>query len=180
MKTLSISFALALILPTALAEQTPALDGMHLYSPATNLEQSELEMLRSAKSSVDIAMYSFTDRELAEELVDLARSGVKIRVYRDRTEYQHEVERSDLNTTAMLTAAGIEVRIKGQKDLMHLKSYRAGGCVRTGSANWSPTGLKRQDNDVRYECSPAAAEQFGREFEELWQRPSNLIVGRQP
>ena len=58
-------------------------------------------MLRSAKGSVDIAMYSFTDRELAEELVDLARSGIKIRVYRDRTEYQQEVERSDLNTTAM-------------------------------------------------------------------------------
>ena len=180
MKTLSILFTLALILPAALAQQTPSLDGMHLYSPATNLEQSELEMLRSSKSSVDIAMYSFTDREVAMELVELARSGVKIRVYRDRTEYQQEVERSDLNTTAMLTAAGIEVRVKGQKDLMHLKSYRADLCVRTGSANWSPTGLKRQDNDVRYDCSPAAAEQFGREFEELWKRRSNLIVGKQP
>lgn len=55
-----------------------------------------------------------------------------------------------LNTTAMLTAAGIEVRMKGQKELMHLKSYAIDGtCVRAGSANWSPTGLKRQDNDVR-------------------------------
>ena len=46
-------------------------------------------------------MYSFTDRELAQELVDLARSGVKIRVYRDRSEYQQEMERSDLNTSAI-------------------------------------------------------------------------------
>ena len=101
MKTLAKALALALILPAALDAQTPSLDGTHLYSPATNLEQSELEMLHSAKRSVDIAMYSFTDRELAEELVELARSGVKIRVYRDRTEYQHEIERSDLNTTAI-------------------------------------------------------------------------------
>ena len=180
MKILAIPFALALFIPAALGAQTPSLDGAHLYSPATNLEQSELTMLRTAKRSVDIAMYSFTDREIAEELVELARVGVKVRVYRDRTEYQHEAERSDLNTTAMLTGAGIEVRIKGQKDLMHLKSYAIDGtCVRTGSANWSPTGLKRQDNDVRYECSPAAAEQFARKFEELWRRPSNLSVSGQ-
>ena len=37
---------------------------------------------------------------------------------------------------------------------MHLKSYAVdGGLLRTGSAKWSPTGLKRQDNDVPYETS---------------------------
>ncbi|MGI4831357.1 MAG: phospholipase D-like domain-containing protein [Janthinobacterium lividum] len=56
------------------------------------------------------------------------------------------------NTTAILLAAGIEVRVKGARDLMHLKSYAVDGrLLRSGSANWSPTGLKRQDNDVLYE-----------------------------
>ena len=35
-----------------------------------------------------------------------------------------------------------------------------GRLLKTGSANWSPTGLKRQDNNVRYESSPEAAEQL--------------------
>ena len=112
MKVLLKALVLALLLPALLEAQTPSLNGAHLYSPATNLEQSELEMLRSARKSVDIAMYSFTDRELAQELVDLAHFGVKIRVYRDRTEYHQEMERSDLNTTAILIAAGIEVRVQ--------------------------------------------------------------------
>ena len=43
-------------------------------------------------------------------------------MYRDRSEYKQEVDRSDLNTTAMLNAAGIEVRIKGEKSLMHLRA----------------------------------------------------------
>jgi phosphatidylserine/phosphatidylglycerophosphate/cardiolipin synthase-like enzyme len=45
-----------------------------LYAPQTNLEQSELESLQSAKRSIDVAMYSFTDFRLAEELVKLARA----------------------------------------------------------------------------------------------------------
>ena len=49
---------------------------------------------------------------------------------------------------------------------MHLKSYAIDGrMLRTGSANWSPTGLKRQDNDVRYEVSTEAVKRFERKFE---------------
>lgn len=40
----------------------------HLYSPGTKLERSEMVQLDTATRSVDVAMYSFTDRELAEEL----------------------------------------------------------------------------------------------------------------
>ncbi len=57
---------------------------------------------------------------------------------------------------------------------MHLKSYAVDGrLLRTGSANWSPTGLKRQDNDVRYEFSPTAVEHFEEKFNEMWDRAGN-------
>jgi len=119
-------------------------------------------------------MYSFTDRELAEELVALAHSGVKIRVYRDSREFNDENQRG-LSTTAMLLAGGITVRVKRSRDLMHLKSYVIDGALlRTGSANWSPTGLKRQDNDVHYEVDPALAAQFEAKFESMWNRTTNV------
>lgn len=67
--------------------------------------------------------------------------------------------------------------MKGSKELMHLKSYVIDRqLVRTGSANWSPTGLKRQDNDIRYEFSPAAAVLFEMQFGALWERPTNLML----
>ena len=145
----------------------------HLYSPETNLERSELAQLETAIRSVDVAMYSFTDRELAEELATLARKGVRVRVYRDR-EQCHQEGQGSVTTTSILLAAGIEVRVKGARDLMHLKSYAIDGrMLRSGSANWSPTGLKRQDNDVRYEASPEAVERFERTFEEMWGRAGN-------
>ncbi len=140
----------------------------HLYSPGTNLERSEIATLETATRSVDVAMYSFTDREIAEELANLARKGVRVRVYRDRTQFQEEGRSDGVTATSILLAAGVEVRVKGARDLTI-----DGRLLRTGSANWSPTGLKRQDNDVRYESSPEAAEQFEEKFTEMWSRAGN-------
>ncbi len=149
---------------------------VHLYSPEANLERSELAQLETATRTLDLAMYSFTDRELAEELAALARKGVRVRVYRDREQFQQE-ERGSVTTTSILLAAGIEVRVKGARDLMHLKSYAIDGrLLRTGSANWSPTGLKRQDNDVLYESSPEAVGRFEAKFEEMWTKSTNTIA----
>ena len=150
----------------------------HLYSPGSNLERSELAQLETATRTLDVAMYSFTDRELAEELATLARKGVRVRVYRDREQFSQEMQWGGVITTSILLAAGVEVRVKGAKDLMHLKSYAIDGhMLRSGSANWSPTGLKRQDNDVLYESSPEAVERFEAKFEEMWAKPSNTIAG---
>ncbi len=166
-----LSLALAVV---PIGAQTDA----HLYSPETNLERSELAQLETATRSVDVAMYSFTDRELAEELAALARKGVRVRVYRDREQFSQEMQWGGVKTTIILLAAGVEVRVKGARDLMHLKSYAIDGhMLRSGSANWSPTGLKRQDNDVLYEFSPEAVGRFESKFQEMWARPSNTVAG---
>lgn len=71
-------FGIYLMLATVPAwSQTDA----HLYSPGSNLERSEPAQLETATRTLDVAMYSFTDRELAEELAMLARKGVRVRVY---------------------------------------------------------------------------------------------------
>ena len=151
--------------------------GAHLYSPGTNLEQSELAQLETATRTVDVAMYSFTDRYLAEELAALARKDVRVRVYRDREQFSQETQFGGITTTGILLAAGVEVKVKGARDLMHSKMYSIdGSMLRSGSANWSPTGLKRQDNDILYESSAEAVERFERKFEEMWVKTSNTSV----
>jgi phosphatidylserine/phosphatidylglycerophosphate/cardiolipin synthase-like enzyme len=154
----------------------PTAHAVVLYAPESNLERSEIETLRAAKVSVDVAMYSFTDRELAAELVRLARSGVRVRVYRDATESMQENQRGS-STTATLLAGGVEVRVKASRELMHFKSYVIDGTLlRTGSANWSPTGLKRQDNDVHYEVDKTLATLFETRFEAMWDRATNRMA----
>jgi phosphatidylserine/phosphatidylglycerophosphate/cardiolipin synthase-like enzyme len=74
------------------------------------------------------------------------------------------------------TPEGVELRVKPDGgSLMHLKGYQIDGrLLRTGSANFSASGLKRQDNDLIVIESPEAAEAFKRNFEAIWTqgRPS--------
>ncbi len=148
------------------------------YSPFENLEQMDQERLDSAQHSIDIAMYSFTDRYLAEKLAKLARRGVQIRLYRDREQYEDEEQHIRGTSTSLLRGqTGIQIRVKGSRELMHLKAYLIdGSLLRDGSANWSPSGLKRQDNNAHFTSDRAQIAAFQQIFEQMWNRAANERV----
>ena len=77
------------------------------FSPAEDLERIDVDRLDHAKNSLDIAMYAFTDRYLAEELKRLAGRGAKIRIYRDQEQYEQEqrtaTKHENDSTTSMLS-----------------------------------------------------------------------------
>jgi hypothetical protein len=58
------------------------------FSPGTNLEDVDLSLIEHAHRSIDVAMYTFTDRRIAEALRRAAKRGVLVRVYRDREQYE--------------------------------------------------------------------------------------------
>jgi phosphatidylserine/phosphatidylglycerophosphate/cardiolipin synthase-like enzyme len=152
------------------------------FSPAEDLERMDVARLEQAKSSVDLTMYAFTDKYLADELKQLAQRGVRIRIYRDQQQYQEEqrtaTKHDNDSTTSMLTGlANVQIRVKGHHELMHLKAYVVDGAMlRDGSANWSPSGEKRQDNNAHFTADPAQVKAFQKNFEEIWGRSDNLVV----
>ncbi len=150
------------------------------YSPFENLEQLDRERLEGAQHTVDIAMYAFTDHRLAEELIRLSRRGVQIRLYRDREQYEEEqarmvAEGKQVTTTDMLRGqSGIQIRVKASRELMHLKAYVIdGSLLRDGSANWSASGLRRQDNNAHFTRNRAHVAAFQQLFEQMWNRSNN-------
>src|SRR5262252_3260467 len=54
------------------------------FSPGEDLEHLDLYRLGQAHLTLDVAMYSFTDEQLADQIIALGRQGVVIRIYRDR------------------------------------------------------------------------------------------------
>lgn len=168
------------------------------YSPSENLEALDAAMLRNSRSSIDICAYSLTDHALVQALVSAGHRGVKVRIYLDqiqtRGELGHERRRvSELdggsdegkgwtltNIEALKTLAetpNVTVKVKHSTTLMHLKSYLVDSTVlRSGSANFSPTGEKRQDNDLSFTRDTQSVKAFSTNFEEIWNRPDNTPI----
>jgi len=155
---------------------TPA--GTFAYSPDANIERLDVEALNStaANAHLDIAMYAFTDHILADAVADAAERGVKVRIYRDAQQYEQESGRDPYVARKLAAEQNVSIRVKHSSDLMHLKEWSDGSRFREGSANWSPSGEKRQDNSAAVFTNKQAAQAFERKFQDMWDRPNNIQV----
>jgi phosphatidylserine/phosphatidylglycerophosphate/cardiolipin synthase-like enzyme len=138
------------------------------YAPVENLERTDVAMIDRAEHDIDIAAYVLTDWPVMRALIRAARRGVKIRIYMDGRRIG---ERDPTPLFRELIAApDVDVRFKhAGSPLMHLKSYQIDGrWLRTGAANFSASGLKRQDNDLLIIESQAAAEAFKQRFDAIF------------
>jgi phosphatidylserine/phosphatidylglycerophosphate/cardiolipin synthase-like enzyme len=152
------------------------------YSPTTDLEQVDVTTLTSALGRpVNFAAYVLTDYKIINTLARLGRSGSRVRVYLDPSEVRRLPLNAEHPLVRLARTPNVEVRVKSPVGkLMHLKRYSIGGMIiRTGSANLSIDGLKHQDNDVVLIHSREIAARFDAEFESIWNRHDNLVLGLQ-
>lgn len=144
----------------------------HYFSPQHNLAHIDYSILGSAKFRIDIAAYVLSDRGIMESLIQAAKRGVHVRLYLDPDQRaMRRLDRSPL-FASLLAERRVKVRVKrGGRNLMHLKAYQVDGkIIRTGAANFSYSGMRKQDNDLLLIESGQLAEQFVRRFEKLWTR----------
>jgi phosphatidylserine/phosphatidylglycerophosphate/cardiolipin synthase-like enzyme len=147
------------------------------YAPATDLERIDLALLRQATRSIDMAAYLVTDIAVIEALASAAERGVRVRLYLDG---EQEVSGPGFAGRAqgLRGAQRIEVKLKPPRsEIMHLKSYCVDGKVlRTGSANFTVWGLRREDDDLIVIREPQTIAAFEASFETIWRRSGNIAV----
>ncbi len=158
----SIVLALCLIAAPAGAEE------IH-YAPRENLEAIDVALIGRRKRDVDIAVYGFTSTPVMEALAEAALRGAHVRIYRDRTQHAHGAVAEAIDILS--ETPGVEVRFKKRGAIMHLKAYAIDGKVlRIGSANFTHSGLRRQDNDLIIDRDPSAVAGFEEDFNAMWER----------
>ncbi len=155
------------------------------YSPEENLEAIDIGLIDHARSRIDIAMYAFTDRPIAEALVRAARRGVRIRIYRDRTQLHDRGDKTRFLLSTQRGRAHISVLVKDNstRNIMHLKAFAIDrSYLRTGSANWSPPGVgafcrrgrrahwSQQDNNLFVTKNPKEVSRFEKTFDRIFAR----------
>ncbi|MBY6239857.1 phospholipase D-like domain-containing protein [Methylosinus sp. Sm6] len=140
------------------------------YAPRENLERLDVELLGAATRTIDIAAYVLTDVPVIDALTAAGARGVRVRLYRDgggrpaRGAVAEALER-------LAAAPNVEQRRKPTRTFMHLKSYCIDGeRLRTGAANFTASGLKRQENDLLLINGEGACAGFAATFEQMWGR----------
>ena len=130
------------------------------FAPAENLEHIDVAMLASARRTIDLAAYSLADRAVAQALDAAIARGIGVRIL---------VDASQRHAAEDLYGLADAIRVKRPGPIMHLKAYVIDGeALRTGSANFSGSGLKQQDNDLLILRDGKTAAAFEAKFEEMW------------
>ena len=157
---------IAVVMLAAFCASTAAAQEVH-YAPEEKLDVIDAILIAGATRSIDFASYSLTDSVVLDALRAADKRGVAIRIVLDPRERQDFGGLGDLSDN---------VRIKRSGPFMHLKAYAIDGEVlRTGSANFSSSGERQQDNDLIVIRDTKAAEQFDAHFERMWDAAQPMI-----
>ena len=142
------------------------------FSPGGGIQNQIIRRVNLARSTIDIAMYSFTSEALAEALADAHERGVKIRVIRDASQSHNKHDEN-----AFLRAHGIDIRVmKGKaRGIFHDKfAIFDDKLLETGSFNWTANGEKYNHENVIFFTDPELIRAFRQEFEKLWKAAARV------
>lgn len=169
LRNLTLGLALVVMLAGSAVAQVCTVRA-YFGSPAAS-EQIKTEIIKTidgARTSLDVALHSFTDDQLGDALARAARRGVSVRVI--LAAGQDEVLGGEYKK---LTSANIEVVVVGARVLFnHRFAVIDERIVIAGSYDWSDYSNKSRYDDVLYISCPvgsSTAQQFTAEFERLWQ-----------
>ncbi len=111
------------------------------FSLYDNPQKEIIKNINQADAFINIAMYIFTDREIALPLIKARERGVKVRLYLDKEQVDYKYSQS-----RFLVQKGIKTRISSNNYIMHHKfAIIDNRLLLTGSYNWTFSANHRND-----------------------------------
>jgi len=134
------------------------------FSLYDNPQKEIIKNINQAEAFINIAMYIFTDREIALPLVKSRERGVKVRLYLDKEQIDYKYSQS-----RFLVQKGIKIRISSNKYIMHNKfAIIDNRILLTGSYNWTFSANHRNDENLMVIDDPDIITRYQNYFEKLW------------
>ena len=134
------------------------------FSLYDNPQEEIIKNINQAEAFINIAMYIFTDREIALPLVKARERGVKVRLYLDQDQIDYKYSQS-----RFLVQKGIKTRISSNKYIMHHKfAIIDNRILLTGSYNWTFSANNRNDENLMVIDNPEIIVIFQNQFVNLW------------
>ena len=134
------------------------------FSLSDNPQKEIIKNINQAEAFINIAMYIFTDKEIALPLIRARERGVRVRLYLDQNQVDYQYSQS-----RFLVQRGIKTRISSNNYIMHNKfAIIDNRILLTGSYNWTFSANNRNDENLMVIDNPEMIELFQNQFEKLW------------
>lgn len=135
------------------------------FSPNGGCESAIINQITSARSQILVAIYTFTDPDIANALISAKNKGVKVQVLMDKEQASGAYSKEGL-----LESSHIPVRYSSVPGLMHNKfAVIDTTVVVTGSFNWTVSAQEKNAENLLVIKSPELAKQYLKEFSILWE-----------
>ena len=134
------------------------------FSPGDECRSAIVSLLRRAKKTADICVFTITDNDIASEIRDAHRRGVKVRIITDNDKAE------DLGSDVdRLDDSGVPVRVDQTPHHMHHKyAIFDGDALLTGSYNWTRSAASSNEENIIVTYDEDLVREFVREFGKLW------------
>lgn len=167
-----------LVAPLAYAqmstEATPPIDPVPIYrggvkilfSPQDNCAGEIVSRIDKAQNSVDVAMYLFTSRSIAQALIRAKARGVDVKVC---LAGGHEPDYGRYSKSGYLIKNGIPVKLIEGSGIMHNKFCIIDDFITiTGSYNWTVRAELENDENILIIESERIAKIYKEQFKKFW------------
>ena len=120
--------------------------------------------IAKAEEFISIAMYTFTDIEIAQAILEARDRGIDIKIFLDRSQVKAKYSKS-----RYFVKNGIEVRISSNSYIMHNKfAVIDNEIVITGSYNWTASAGERNDENLLVIDDDYIVKRYQNQFNNLW------------
>ncbi|KAJ9465457.1 Mitochondrial cardiolipin hydrolase [Diplonema papillatum] len=125
-----------------------------------------LQYLGSAEQTLDICVFTMTNDEIANCILNSHRRGVKVRILTD-----NDQARSLGSDIEKFVRAGIPCTVDDKPEHMHHKfAVLDNRVLINGSFNWTAQAQSGNDENVMITSEPAFIQAYNAEFENLWRK----------
>ncbi|MCR3755244.1 MAG: Phospholipase D [Candidatus Westeberhardia cardiocondylae] len=148
------------------------------FSPGNSAKNIILHAIENAKSSIDIAAYSFTSKPITLALINAQNKGIKIRIVADKKSNTNKY-----TAVTYLVNHKIPVKLNDKYSIMHNKfMIFDNNSVQTGSFNYTQNAISRNAENIIYvKNNIKIAKIYTNEFNRLWKESikvyPNIFIG---
>lgn len=135
------------------------------FTPNRKCQLQIIDVINKAKDSVFVQAYSFTDRDIAQALVEAAKRGVKVRLLLDKSNRSDKRSAKDI-----VIQNSLPLRFDSPLGIAHNKVMILDrSIILSGSYNFSAAAYKRNTENLLILHSPDLAKEYIQNWQKRWE-----------